>query len=218
MPAVPAWAQPLSAVLTVSSAVTDPDIAAVQTLVDELPTVDELKAMAQDDRRAAYDRVIEAYDAYEELDAGQREQVVGAETFDKLFAAFNGMAAPLEDASGIQYVDENGEQRTAGSATVVDGSTTSWGEGWYVVSTDITISSRITVTGNVNLILADGATLTASAGITVAQGDSLTIYGQQNGAGALSAGGTSTPDGAAGIGGFWDRKGSRTISCTYYTA
>ena len=53
------------------------------------------------------------------------------------------------------------------TARVVDGSNT-WNGGWYVVNSNVTISSCITVSGSVNLILADGYTLTASQGITVA--------------------------------------------------
>ena len=48
---------------------------------------------------------------------------------------------------------------------------------WYVVSEDTTIEDRINVTGDVHLILCDGATLTAKHGIRVVEGNSLTIYG-----------------------------------------
>ena len=68
---------------------------------------------------------------------------------------------------------------------------TTWGETgqtkWYVVQDNVTISSRVTVTGNVHLILADDAELTASKGIQVASGNSLTIYGQSQGTGTLVA-------------------------------
>ena len=74
---------------------------------------------------------------------------------------------------------------------------------WYVVSGNVDITSRITVTGEVNLILKDGAKLTASEGITVAkESDSvintLNIFGQAAGTGALIATGA---DSSAGIGG-----------------
>ena len=73
--------------------------------------------------------------------------------------------------------------RHSGTATATDvtESNTSWGENdgqkhWYVVNGDITISSRISVTGDVHLILADGCKLTANVGIGVS--GSLIIYGQ----------------------------------------
>lgn len=56
---------------------------------------------------------------------------------------------------------------------------TEWTDGtWYVLKDDITISSRITVNGTVNLILCDGAALTASKGIVVAGTNTLNIYAQ----------------------------------------
>ena len=87
----------------------------------------------------------------------------------------------------VPYVDANGNPQTASSATSVGSSTTTWNNGWYVVSGDVTIDSRITVSGNVNLILGNGKTLNANAGIQVASGNSLTIYGQSGGTGALIA-------------------------------
>ena len=60
-------------------------------------------------------------------------------------------------------------------------------ETWYVVSSDVTNNNRITVNGTVNLILADDATLTAVAGITVHEGNTLNIYGQTEGTGAIVA-------------------------------
>ena len=67
---------------------------------------------------------------------------------------------------------------------------------WYAVTGDITFSDRITVLGDVRIILCAGKTLTALKGITVADDDndpsngspnSLTIYGQPEGTGQLIA-------------------------------
>lgn len=85
--------------------------------------------------------------------------------------------------------------------TEVTAETTAFEDGkWYVVNADTTISSRITVTGTANLILADGKTLTASKGIEVATGNTLNIYAQSEGdtAGILFA---NANDYDAGIGG-----------------
>ncbi|MBE5902034.1 MAG: hypothetical protein E7280_09025 [Lachnospiraceae bacterium] len=63
-----------------------------------------------------------------------------------------------------------------------------WNNGWYVVKEDVVIDHRVTVTGMVHLLLCDGATLIAKKGITVADRNSLTIYGQSEGDGLLCAG------------------------------
>jgi len=52
----------------------------------------------------------------------------------------------------------------------------------FAVNQDVTISSRITISGNVTLYLGEGTTLTAPKGIELSQGNSLTI----NGPGALT--------------------------------
>ncbi len=73
----------------------------------------------------------------------------------------------------------------------------------------MTINDRVTVTGNVHLILADDAELTASKGIQVASGNSLTIYGQSQGTGTLVAQANTTD--CAGIGGNVGDGGEITI-------
>ena len=77
----------------------------------------------------------------------------------------------------VSYIDANGNEQTCNTYTSVTSGSTSWTEGWYIVESDVTIGSRITVSGTVHLILADGLTLTAPKGIEVAKGNSLTIYG-----------------------------------------
>ena len=76
---------------------------------------------------------------------------------------------------------------------------TAWENGkTYVVTETASTSTRITVSGTVNLILCDGMTLTASEGINVAENNTLNIYGQSGGTGMLEANGTGI---RAGIGG-----------------
>lgn len=72
-------------------------------------------------------------------------------------------------------------------------------EAWYVLLKDISLSGRLNIQGNVNLILADGFNLNVlKGGICVPAGSSLTIYGQNAGTGKLTAKGSSD---LAGIGG-----------------
>ena len=119
----------------------------------------------------------------------------------------------------VSYIEcsWNGSEVTSSTktatATVVTAGVTEWGENngqehWYVVNGEINIPTRVTVTGHVHLILADGCRLTAFNGIQVSEGDSLTIYGQTNGSGALEATGNND----AGIGGGLSNANSGTVT------
>ena len=92
---------------------------------------------------------------------------------------------------GVSYLDETGTSQTCDSATEVTSSDTEWTTGWYVATGNITIGTaespqRVTITGDVRLILTDGCTLTVNGGIQVQDNstestpntNALTIYGQ----------------------------------------
>jgi len=88
---------------------------------------------------------------------------------------------------------------------VLKSTVTELADDWYVLNTSVDYGEEngITISGDVKLILADGATLTvegdyAKAGIYVPVGSSLTIYAQTEGTGAIVATGG---DNGAGIGG-----------------
>ena len=102
----------------------------------------------------------------------------------------------------IPYLDANGNNANCTSNSYVSESDTTWNTGWYVVDRTLTINNRIVVDGNVNLILADGATLNAQNGITVYGNNSLNIFAQSTGEnkGKLLADATQKPNYAA-IGG-----------------
>ena len=100
--------------------------------------------------------------------------------------------------SGISYIDADGNSQTCASATEVNANSTTWNTGWYVVNSNVTINERVTVSGAVHLILVDGYTLTVKGRIVVRGSNSLTIYGQNQGNGTLSASGGWAE---AGIGG-----------------
>lgn len=101
-------------------------------------------------------------------------------------------------------------ENSSTSCSVVTAETTEWEDGgWYVVSTDVTIADRITASGNVSLILSDGATLTAEKGITVMAEDSLTIYGQSSDTGAIVVNAEAW---YAAIGSYGARADSGTIT------
>ena len=90
---------------------------------------------------------------------------------------------------------------------IVKGTTTTFDAGkWYVVSEEVTVPERISVSGTANLILCDGVTLTASKGVEVSESDTLNVYGQKGGTGALIA--NAEKDGSdAAIGSSYPDKG-----------
>ncbi|WP_293966529.1 hypothetical protein [uncultured Eubacterium sp.] len=133
------------------------------------------------------------------------------------FSMFPVATSAAEGDVEYLYCDENGENwqtdtKADGEYTLVTSDDTSWSSGWYVLEGSITNSNRITVSGNVHLILADGCEFNATSGILVSSGNSLTIYGQSLGTGKLIA--TAWTDGGdAGIGGVHhSTAGSITIN------
>lgn len=116
----------------------------------------------------------------------------------------------LSTQEDVSYIDPTEEQtaQTCDSATEVTESDTTWGDdnndGWYVVNSNVTISTRVTVTGDVHLILKDGFTLNATKGINVTGTNSLTIYAQsenENTMGKLDATAPNDEGANAAIGG-----------------
>ena len=111
--------------------------------------------------------------------------------------AFSGV--PAFAADSVEYVersvDANGnvvsQTRTATNYTTLASATKNWQDNWYYAYGKISINSKVTVSGDVHLILKKGCTLTATEGIYVQEGSSLTIYGQHDGDGKLIATGDS---------------------------
>ena len=92
----------------------------------------------------------------------------------------------------IPYVDAQGNAMDPiADYTFLTADTTELTEGWWVVSDSLTNSSRLTVSGSVNLLLCDGAELSLPAGIQVGRNNSLTIWTQSHtdGCGKLTANG-----------------------------
>ena len=125
-----------------------------------------------------------------------------------------------------QVVDSHADSVTV--YTEIDPNTTTWNGGttggWYVVSGNVEITSRVTVTGDVHLILMDGSTLTVNGGIQVKDdddnpdtpsADSLTIYGQEKGSGTVKAiGGLGLPASAATVTRAKVAQGSAAVKAT----
>ena len=179
-------------------------ICPVQAMIDALPAPKDITAENRAGVEAQLEAIGEAWAALSEEDA-LRLDTARLEAARDALAALAGLAgnelpAPLAvTVDNVEYWDENGNKKAQNGVNVVD-STTTWAEGWYVVNSNVEISDRVTVTGDVHLILANSCTLEAKNGITVEGSDSLTIYAQstEGGMGALNATGK---DGNAGIGG-----------------
>ena len=151
----------------------------VQKLIDALPATDKLTAMTKDEQNAVYADLQAAYEAYQALTEDEQALLTGTEVFESLFHFFNGMVNLLAE-NGVSYLDKNGSKQTADNVAVVESSTIAWSTGWYVVKGDVTIGSRVTVSGEVHLILADGASLTVNNGINVAESNSFSVYAQSD--------------------------------------
>ena len=123
----------------------------------------------------------------------------------------------LEGEDDIRYIEHgwDGQKLTTAEKacydyTVLTGAdethTLTLYDGWYVASGTLLYEDRLTVSGDVHLILADGCSVVAQQGITVQGSASLTIYAQSEGEdmGVLeaSAARASENRGDAGIGGL----------------
>ena len=106
----------------------------------------------------------------------------------------------------VKYLDWNDtnkalEEKTFEDPIAVTADSTTLGESgkttWYVVEDSVTISGKVTVNGDVHLILVDGKTLTTA---TVEINGSLTVYGQNGQSGKLVATDPRTGEISSGYG------------------
>lgn len=113
----------------------------------------------------------------------------------------------------VDYLDGTGSMQSSPSYVVLDADTTAWADGWYIADGEVTIPSRVEVSGAVNLILIDGCTLTVKGGIHVKKDvGTLTIYGQSTeNAGTLIAASDSWNNAAIG-GNSGESSGQITIN------
>ena len=134
-----------------------------------------------------------------------------------VYASYSGYFA-------VDYIDANGDQKTCSNAKELTNTSLRQNleEGWYVVrGSDVQFGEGFSCSGDVHIILADGAKLTATGmyphtagwqgtpGIEVSgNGNSLTIYGQIGQSGQLIASGGYL---SAGIGGINSVPGSNII-------
>ena len=79
------------------------------------------------------------------------------------------------------------EEKTLSDYTLLIGGTTLCGAGWYVVRGGVYVPGTLSFTDDAHLILCDGASLNVQNGIEIADGKTLTVYGQENNTGELQA-------------------------------
>ena len=106
---------------------------------------------------------------------------------------------PKRAKQSVKYIDVDGELKDSPEAYFIDGSETALGvpgveTSWYVVPAgSVSYACSLPCTGNVNLILADGATMTIGSTTTFVTGSGLSndegninIYGQSQKTGKLT--------------------------------
>ena len=90
-------------------------------------------------------------------------------------------------ANECAYIGKDGKLTTQANCTEITAETWDISQGWHVVKENVTISG-LNISGEVNLILCDGATLTISDALTVENDAVLNLYFQSNGTGKLTVG------------------------------
>ncbi|MBQ5995034.1 MAG: leucine-rich repeat protein [Clostridia bacterium] len=104
------------------------------------------------------------------------------------FAVLGDMSytATFEAVDKTAYIDENGVTQYAGARTLT-GTETELPGGWYLVDRDITYTNNLKFTGDVHIILADGATMNmlGTTNYSVLSDAGLSIYCQEGRTGAL---------------------------------
>ena len=130
------------------------------------------------------------------LDSGYRYQddngKESAYSNDNKGVVGNTTVAP-RPANEYAYIGKDGTAQTQANCTEITNRTDNISTpGWYVVKENLTISS-LNISGEVDLILCDKATLTVSNNMNVTEGSTLNLYWQSAGSGKLTAAAISVP-------------------------
>ena len=89
-------------------------------------------------------------------------------------------------ANEYAYIGKDGTAQTQANCTEITAETWDISQGWHVVKENVTISG-LNISGEVNLILCDGATLTVTSFMNVSAGSTLNLFWQSAGSGKLTA-------------------------------
>ena len=170
----------------------DEALNAVQAMINALPASEDVLTANKAAQGDVYRLLQEAYNAYKDLTEEQQTKITGLDNFYALLDFFDKQM--VQTTVSTAYRDASGDMIDQ-AAIVVESSDSAvtWTDGWYVVNSDVTISGTVTVSGDVRLILGDGCTLITTRSIRVAgNGNSLSIYCQSRGTGALITGAAGT--------------------------
>ncbi|MGN0370934.1 MAG: chitobiase/beta-hexosaminidase C-terminal domain-containing protein [Butyrivibrio sp.] len=117
----------------------------------------------------------------------QLKKIIAVVLVLSLAVAVFPVTAKAENSS-VQFIDESGADATCSDYTFVTNQIELGTENvttWYVVKETVNIADRMTILGDVNLIISDGVTMNANLAINIPDGSSLTIYGQEEQTGKL---------------------------------
>ena len=120
-------------------------------------------------------------------------EVDGGTKFDFNAADFKNLTvyAKWEPNDPVKYIDENGVEHSVTNYTELTENmyVQYLSDGWYVVRGKVNYTEQIVFGGKTNLILTDGAELNVnvSSSVAIYGSQQLTIYGQQEQSGVLSA-------------------------------
>ena len=167
---------------------TDPAVAAILARIEALPDPESFPTMTKGELQAVLDEAEAIFTLYDALTEEQQGQI-DLSPVRAMYEAedYLGSAPVANPSVTYKYVDENGtEKEVTGGVTVttVAKDTTAW-SGWMYATGTVTISGDVTLGDDVDLILADGASLKITGGIT-GEGKTLTVYAQTNGSGKLT--------------------------------
>ena len=118
-----------------------------------------------------------------------------------------GVGVALEPVSYM----ENRTEKSCDEYELFDSDLTALEDGWYVVSGTVTVSERISVSGDVKIILCDGAEHIGEEGIALTEENTLSIYAQTEGSGKLSVNTEDTKKAAIGVSDYDERFGTLNV-------
>ena len=120
------------------------------------------------------------------LDEGCRYMLGGSEVTDTGVSTLgSGVTVEANPNAPVKYIDADGNEARA-NCIEITAETWDISQGWHVVKENVTISG-LNISGEVNLILCDGATLTVTSFMNVSAGSTLNLFWQSAGSGKLMA-------------------------------
>ena len=145
------------------------------------------------------------------------EGLSGTINSDDFASKLNGKTLRTYDYRTVSYVKADGTTGSADAIPLTGGGATMLAGGWYVVNSDIEYTGKITLDGDVNLILMANKEMTVSANSVASaiEGNStgsLTVYGE----GSLSVTATNAQAAIGGITAYTQVSGSVTLNAPIY--